>query len=47
MKTRTQQNERGIEAGGQDSSVLISGASLAGLASAYWMNRLGYAVSGR
>jgi 2-polyprenyl-6-methoxyphenol hydroxylase-like FAD-dependent oxidoreductase len=32
-------------AGTRTSSVLISGASFAGLAAAYWMNRLGYAVT--
>ncbi len=32
-------------AGGQVSSVLISGASFAGLASAWWMNKLGYSVT--
>jgi 2-polyprenyl-6-methoxyphenol hydroxylase-like FAD-dependent oxidoreductase len=40
-----QQNEHDIRAGKQNLSVLISGASFAGLASAYWMNRLGYTVT--
>jgi 2-polyprenyl-6-methoxyphenol hydroxylase-like FAD-dependent oxidoreductase len=40
-----QQNGNGRAAGGRKPSVLISGASFAGLATAYWMNRLGYAVT--
>ena len=45
MNSSTQQNENGTAAGRQNSSVLISGAGFAGLASAWWMNRLGYSVT--
>ena len=45
MNSLTQQNENGTAAGRQNSSVLISGAGFAGLASAWWMNRLGYSVT--
>jgi 2-polyprenyl-6-methoxyphenol hydroxylase-like FAD-dependent oxidoreductase len=41
----TQENGHGAAALGQKPRVLISGASFAGLATAYWMNRLGYAVT--
>jgi 2-polyprenyl-6-methoxyphenol hydroxylase-like FAD-dependent oxidoreductase len=40
-----QENGVRAAAGAPASSVLISGASFAGLATAYWMNRLGYAVT--
>lgn len=40
-----QHHGNGTAAGVLDSSVLVSGASFAGLATAYWMNRLGYAVT--
>jgi 2-polyprenyl-6-methoxyphenol hydroxylase-like FAD-dependent oxidoreductase len=39
------QNGNNTAAGGQISSVLVSGASFAGLATAWWMNRLGYSVT--
>ena len=39
------QNERGAEKLGAGPSVLISGASFAGLAAAFWMHRLGYVVT--
>ena len=45
MKTSAQQNENGTVAGRHGSSVLVSGASFAGLAAAWWMNQLGYAVT--
>jgi 2-polyprenyl-6-methoxyphenol hydroxylase-like FAD-dependent oxidoreductase len=40
-----QQNRDGTAAVGQSSSVLVSGASFAGLATAWWMNKLGYSVT--
>jgi 2-polyprenyl-6-methoxyphenol hydroxylase-like FAD-dependent oxidoreductase len=48
MKTsdRTaQQADIAAETERQNSSVLVSGASFAGLATAFWMNRLGYTVT--
>jgi 2-polyprenyl-6-methoxyphenol hydroxylase-like FAD-dependent oxidoreductase len=47
MSLEAQQNVNGTKtvAPGQVSSVLISGASFAGLATAWWMNKLGYAVT--
>ncbi|MGI4757490.1 MAG: FAD-dependent monooxygenase, partial [Janthinobacterium lividum] len=39
------QNGRGATANRQVTSVLISGASFAGLATAWWMNQLGYSVT--
>jgi 2-polyprenyl-6-methoxyphenol hydroxylase-like FAD-dependent oxidoreductase len=39
------QNRKGTVAGGQALSVLVSGAGFAGLASAWWMNKLGYSVT--
>jgi 2-polyprenyl-6-methoxyphenol hydroxylase-like FAD-dependent oxidoreductase len=45
VNSSTQQNENGTAAGRQNSSVLISGAGFAGLASAWWINRLGYSVT--
>ncbi len=40
-----QQNGNDAGTGGRISSVLISGASFAGLATAWWMKRVGYAVT--
>ena len=40
-----QQNGNDAVAGGRNSSVLISGASFAGLATAWWMRTIGYAVT--
>ena len=45
MEVLVQQNGSGKAGGEQVSSVLISGASFAGLAAAWWMNRLGYTVT--
>jgi 2-polyprenyl-6-methoxyphenol hydroxylase-like FAD-dependent oxidoreductase len=43
-RSSQQQDECSVE-GHRSSSVLISGASFAGLASAFWLNKLGYAVT--
>src|SRR3954466_3607169 len=40
---RYMKNQDGVAA--PDKSVLVSGASFAGLVTAYWMNKLGYAVT--
>ena len=45
MESSTPQNKNGMAAGGQITTVLVSGASFAGLAAAWWMNKLGYAVT--
>jgi 2-polyprenyl-6-methoxyphenol hydroxylase-like FAD-dependent oxidoreductase len=45
MNTIAEQNGIGTAAGERKSSVIVSGASFAGLAAAWWMNRLGYAVT--
>ena len=45
MTYMTQHNTHSAQANKQKASVLISGASFAGLASAWWMHRLGYAVT--
>jgi 2-polyprenyl-6-methoxyphenol hydroxylase-like FAD-dependent oxidoreductase len=45
MDALAQQNGNRTAAGRQISSVLISGASFAGLATAGWMNKLGYSVT--
>jgi len=45
MGASAQQNGNGTATGGQTSSVLVSGASFAGLATAWWMNNLGYSVT--
>lgn len=41
----TQQVDEAVKRAGEGSHVLVSGASFAGLATAYWMNRLGYKVT--
>jgi 2-polyprenyl-6-methoxyphenol hydroxylase-like FAD-dependent oxidoreductase len=45
MDVLTQKNGNGRAADGQISNVLVSGASFAGLATAWWMNKLGYSVT--
>ena len=45
MKTAAQQNRNGLVSGGPSASVLVSGASFAGLATAWWLNHLGYTVT--
>ena len=45
MDAVAEQNDNGTAADGQIASVLISGASFAGLATAWWMNKLGYSVT--
>jgi 2-polyprenyl-6-methoxyphenol hydroxylase-like FAD-dependent oxidoreductase len=45
MKRNVQQHENGTQASLQSLSVLVSGASFAGLATAFWLYRLGYAVT--
>ena len=45
MGISAQQNGDGAAAVGRSSSVLVSGASFAGLAAAWWMNKLGYSVT--
>jgi 2-polyprenyl-6-methoxyphenol hydroxylase-like FAD-dependent oxidoreductase len=45
MDALAPQNGNSTAAGGQVSSVLVSGASFAGLATAWWMNKLGYSVT--
>jgi 2-polyprenyl-6-methoxyphenol hydroxylase-like FAD-dependent oxidoreductase len=45
MDAWTQLNGDGTATSGQHSSVLVSGAGFAGLASAWWMNRLSYSVT--
>ena len=45
METSTRQIGNGTAAGRQITTVLVSGASFAGLAAAWWMNKLGYAVT--
>ncbi len=45
MDPSAKQNRKGTVAGGQALSVLVSGAGFAGLASAWWMNKLGYSVT--
>ena len=40
-----QQSRNGAAGSGQTASVLVSGASFAGLAAAWWMNKLGYSVT--
>ncbi len=45
METSTRQIGNGTAAGGRITTVLVSGASFAGLAAAWWMNKLGYAVT--
>ena len=45
MKTRAKQVGEGTAADGHPLSVLVSGASFAGLATAWWMKKLGYAVT--
>jgi 2-polyprenyl-6-methoxyphenol hydroxylase-like FAD-dependent oxidoreductase len=45
VMTSAQQNENGSTARGRHATVLIAGAGFAGLAAAYWMNRLGYQVT--
>ena len=45
MSTVMQQNATGTTGGENTSSVLISGASFAGLATAWWMIKLGYSVT--
>jgi 2-polyprenyl-6-methoxyphenol hydroxylase-like FAD-dependent oxidoreductase len=45
MGLSAQQNGNGTAASGQASSVLVSGASFAGLTTAWWMNNLGYSVT--
>ena len=45
MTPFARQNENDTAVGRQVSSVLVSGASFAGLASAWWMHKLGYSVT--
>jgi len=45
MGISARQNGDGAAAVGRSSSVLVSGASFAGLAAAWWMNKLGYSVT--
>jgi 2-polyprenyl-6-methoxyphenol hydroxylase-like FAD-dependent oxidoreductase len=45
MSELAPQNANGNASNGQIFNVLISGASFAGLAAAWWMNQLGYAVT--
>ena len=45
MDVSAQQNGDGAAVVGRSSSVLVSGASFAGLAAAWWMNKLGYSVT--
>jgi 2-polyprenyl-6-methoxyphenol hydroxylase-like FAD-dependent oxidoreductase len=45
MDVSVQQNGNEAAAGGRTPSVLVSGASFAGLAAAWWMNKLGYSVT--
>ncbi len=45
MEPSTDPNRSGSAAGGHFPSVLVSGASFAGLATAWWMKKLGYSVT--
>lgn len=45
MESSIRQIGNSTAAGGQITTVLVSGASFAGLAAAWWMNKLGYAVT--
>ena len=45
MEQVADQSGNGTAVSGPGSTCLISGASFAGLATAWWMNRLGYAVT--